>query len=199
MTTWAGNRLDRRSGQRFPVLIALLLSAVGCGDLTSGGAGDLEILITTDSADVQSSLQGTLTVNLQVFVRRGDREFEVTSGTGEVTLPLSGGAPLLFVEGRLPAGSYDGGRVIFHRIRANVMGGLQVGDEPWEGEVEVNLGAGQRLDLVWVGELILPEGGSSSIVLEMRASRWLRLLDREAGSVARDRFEEERPMVRVHR
>jgi len=198
MTIWAGNRLDRWSGRLFPVLVALVLSVVGCGDLTSGGAGDLEVLIATDSADVQSSLQGTLSLNLQVFVRRGDREFEVTSGSGEVTLPLSGGAPIPFVEGRVPAGSYDGGRVVFHRIRANVTGGLQVDDEPWEGEVEVNLGAGQQLDLVWVGELTLPERGRSSIVLEMRASRWLRLLDREAGSVARDRFEDERPMVRGH-
>jgi hypothetical protein len=177
--------------------VALLLA--GCGELTSGGAGEVEIEIVADTVPfgaAASPLQGTLTVGVQVFARRGTRSFELTDGPQELDLPLAGAATVLVSRKTLPSGRYRGERLVFRKVEADVEGGLEVNGEPFVGEVAVDLGSGDALEIPWEVEIVLPEDGLVAIVLEMRAPRWLRLLDPELRRVSRQGFEANPPRVR---
>jgi hypothetical protein len=176
---------------------SLLLGA--CGDLTAGGAGEVEIEITADTVTVaaaMSPIAGTLTVGVQIFARRGAREVELTDGVQELQLPLDGSASTVVSRKTVPAGRYTGERVVFSKVEADVEDGLEVGGEPFVGEVQVELGPGDRVEIPWATEVNVSENAISFLVLEMRAPRWLRLLNVELREVPRESFEANAPRIR---
>jgi hypothetical protein len=185
---------------RIFVAISGIVSLEACGDLTAGGAGEVEIEIIADSVSVASAIapiEGTLTVGLQIFARRGTREVELTDGVQVLELPLDGSSSMIVSRKTLPSGSYRGERIVFSRIEADVEDGLEVGGEPFLGAVEVELGVGNRVEIPWAVDLGIPEGGVSTLILEMRAPRWLRLLNPELRRVSREIFEAHPPKVRI--
>jgi hypothetical protein len=194
-------------GRRRTCLGALFVGALvlgGCGNLTSGGLGDVEVIVAADSVPSGDFLaasapqvppepiQGTLTVRVQVYVRRGPtRWIEVTDGVQEIEMPLAGGEPMTLAEKGIPAGPYAAVRTVFRRVEADVESGLQVDGVAVTGPVLVDLGAEERLAVDRSVELDVTEGVVSSIAVDLHATRWLRLLDRDRKQVRPEDFEGE--------
>jgi len=176
----------------------LILGA--CGDLTAGGAGEVEIEIIADSVALSSAMapiEGTLTVGLQIFARRGTRVVELTDGVQELELPLDGSGTSVVSRKGLPSGSYRGERLVFRSIEADIVDGLEVEGEPFLGAVQVDLGPSDRVEIPWAVNIEVRENGLAHLVLEMRASRWLRLLNPLLRRVSKESFETHPPRVRL--
>jgi hypothetical protein len=191
---------------------ALLLG--GCGNLTSGGFGDLEVLVASDSvaaaepspsastlqlltADVPGAgrqpanggepLDGTLTLRVQVFaLARADAAIEVTDGIQEVVMPLSGGSPVVLARKSLPAGPYAVIRTVFLHVEAVVEGGLVVDGVAIRGPVQVDLGQGSRLVVDTPIALTIDESVPARIGVNLHTARWIRLLTQDRRVRAED-------------
>lgn len=161
MAEGRGGRGERSRGMyhsgRGLVLAMTVFGASACGDLTAGGVGDVEVLVSPDSIQVQAanigswparqapgdapSVQGTLQVSVQVFVLRPPgRWIQVTDGVQEVLLDLDDPTASPIARRSLEAGSYIAVRTVFHRVRADIEGGLEVDGQPVTGEIDVDLG-----------------------------------------------------------
>lgn len=173
---------------------AVLLSA--CGNVTSGGAGDMEVMVTSDEmAETQgpaasmllaeaertahgSSLEGTLTVRMRSYARTGAGDLiELTDGVQEVTLSLSDPAPIELAQRRMPAGSYGGVRIVFERIQANVTSGLTLNGVGFSGLVTVDLGAGGKFSTETGTGFDVVEDASTVVAIEMRSPVWLQFVN----------------------
>ena len=63
--------------------------------------------------------------------------------------------------------------------------------------MEVTFTPQNPIEIPWVAQVDVPDDGTARLVLEMRASRWLRLLNREGGEVSREDFEANAPRARA--
>jgi hypothetical protein len=176
-------------------LVAWLVGA--CGDLTSGGFGDLEVIVATDSVPAtaltappvalaqlptrvgsdQQMVDGTLTLRIQVFAVARAGAVEVTNGVQELVMPLSGSAPFLLVRKELPAGSYASIRTVFLSVVAQVEGGLIIDGVPIRGPVTVELGSEGRIVVDTPIDLRIADGLESRIRVDLHTTRWIRLLN----------------------
>lgn len=204
------------NGLRLTALGVTLLWGVlpGCGDLTSGGVGDMEVLVSADSVPIGDALgvgtvpnlgelgtqappdapqiRGTLTVRLQVFLlRRPGRWIEITDGVQEVTLALEDPEPVTVARRDIPAGPYHAVRTLFRRVEANVEGGLEVDGEPVIGRIPVDLGLQDRLQIERGLDLQVGDGKLVELVVDLHARRWLRRLDTDRRLVDPEHFEDE--------
>jgi hypothetical protein len=138
-----------------------------------------------------SGLQGTLTVTVRSFVREGRaRWVEITDGPQEVVLPLDDPTPVVVARASLPEGEYEAVRTVFGRIRVQVTGGLLVGGAPFTGELQIPVAGGGLL--VAEERLLRVERRSPlALLLELRAPRWLPLVDRESRTVPEVDFRRE--------
>jgi len=200
-------RAARRSlGWRPTVCLLVGCLLASCGDLTSGGFGEVEVLIAADSVLAASghapsvpplpagsgggAITGTLTVHLQVDLRRGPDEWvELTDGVQEVTLALGSHDPVLLARREVPPGRYAASRTRFRLVRAEIQGGLTIEGEPYVGSVLVPLPAEGRA-LVRPLEFDVLQGEVRGLVLGLRADRWLLRVDPAQRTVARGDFEE---------
>jgi hypothetical protein len=183
-------------------LVALAAAAIaaGCGNLTSGGFGGLEVLVAADSVVLSSAeyataavvpvpgrssdqttsqLEGRLVMRIMVFAMSGRDDFvEVTSGVREIVLPLSGGAPSILTRKELPAGRYLAIRTVFLQVEAVVESGLVDPDgQPVRGAVRVELGPDARLVVDTPIDLTISEGRDARIKVDLHTQRWIRLLN----------------------
>ena len=178
-------------------LVALLAWSMGaCGDLTSGGFGDLEVIVATDSVPTalaappvalsqlptrvgseQQMVDGTLTLRIQVFAVARTGAVEVTNGVQELVMPLSASAPFLLVRKELPAGSYASIRTVFLSVVAQVEGGLIIDGVPIRGPVTVDLGSDARIVVDTPIDLRIEDGFASRIKVDLHTTRWIRLLN----------------------
>lgn len=212
-------------GGRWALGVAAVLSVLfagGCGDLTSGGFGEVEVEVSADStvaadmagseaAALQPSVAGTpaaagsriaapaqlgpivgrLTVRVRVLVRHGPASWlEVTDGFQEIELTLTGGGSTVVARRSLPAGRYDRVMLVFGGVVAEVVRGLVVDGDTIRGTIPVELGTDRRLALVRDVGFDVVEGTTSGLVVEMRASRWLRRVNRILRRVAASDFGE---------
>lgn len=198
---------------RFLPVGSLLASSIlaSCGDLTSGGFGEVEVLITADSVLVASGvaanlaaeaglqlaageeerIMGTLTIRLQVDIRRGPDEWiELTDGVQEVTLALGSHEAVPLVRREVRPGRYAAARTRFRLVRAEIQSGLMIGGEPFVGSVMVPLPTEGGAFVLPV-ELDVVEGQVRGLFLELRADRWLPRVDPLDRTVPRRDFEEE--------
>jgi hypothetical protein len=211
---------ERGIRMRFGAMLVGALLLGGCGNLTSGGLGDVEVIVAVDSVpsgDFVSGqladegvfpshsssfarapqvppepIRGTLTVRVQVYVRRGSaRWIEVTDGVQEVEMPLVGGDPVALAEKNVPTGPYTAVRTVFRRVEADVQSGLEVDGVAVTGPIPVDLGAEDHLVVDRPIELEVSEGARSSLAMDLHATRWLRLLDRDRKQVRQEDFEGE--------
>ena len=181
------------------VFVAAALAGA-CGNLTSGGFGDLEVVVATDSvptttlqappaslmslvpqrSGAQQLVEGTLTMRIQVFaVARSGSMIEVTNGVQELMMPLATSAPFLLVRKELPEGSYTSIRTVFLSVVAQVEGGLVVDGVPIRGPVTVELGPGGRILVETPLDLTITEGSLARIKVDLHTTRWLRLLNQQ--------------------
>ena len=188
----------------------------GCGNLTSGGVGELEVVVAADSVSLSAALQsmhgsglladtpslqapsdspridGTLTVRIQVFVlRRLGQWSEVTDGVQEIVLPLGNTEPVTIAQTALSAGPYRTARTLFRRVEADIRGGLEIDGEAITGRVLVDLGPEDRLQVETGLLLNVTEGQRSELAVDLHADRWLRRLDRVLRRVSSDHFQDE--------
>ena len=190
-------------------LVCLLLTG-GCGNVTSGGFGDMEVVLSSDEvAELQevvsamvladgahpaaishgSAIEGTLTVRVRSFARRGIGDFvELTDGVQEVTVPLGDPEPVEIARRSMPAGSYDAIRTFFGRIEANVTGGLFIDGVEVTGTVRVDLGTDGALSVVTLTGFEVWEDAPTVVAIEMQSGVWLRLVDAALGSVDLEDF-----------
>lgn len=202
--------LPRRLIGHWAVVLACLLFTGGCGNVTSGGFGDVEVVLSSDEVEELqeaatgmllaevglpsttshgSNIQGTLTVRVRSFARRGLADFvELTDGVQEVTVSLSDPAPVEIARRSLPAGSYDAIRTFFGRIEATVTGGLIIDGEEVRGTVRVDLGTDGALSVVTVTGFEVWEDAPAVVAIEMQSRVWLRLVDAALGRVDPDDF-----------
>jgi len=205
--------------RRVLLLAGLGLGLAGCGNLTSGGVGEVEVVLSSDEVEelgiemtralaleangigawetvpsFQTSserpvIEGTLTVRVRSFVRRGRDDWEeLTDGLQEVTVSLDRPEPVEVARRSLPEGRYDAVRTIFGRVEAEVVRGLRVGEEPVTGTIQVDLGPEGTLTLLNRVDLVVREQETALVVLEMQSGIWLRLVDAARRSVLRDDF-----------
>ncbi|NIP60254.1 MAG: hypothetical protein GWM92_18050 [Gemmatimonadetes bacterium] len=174
-------------------VLPFLLLAGGCGDLTSGGFGELEVEMAADSLSgdgaVSSSMQassyasslieGTLTAQVRVFVRRGVLDWEeVTDGAQTVVLTLGEAGSGLVARDEFPAGRYDRVLIVFRRVEVEIVRGLVVDGDTIRGRIRVELEADRQIAIVRLIDLVVRDGERSVLLMEMRASRWLLRVDR---------------------
>jgi hypothetical protein len=190
----------------------------GCGDLTSGGVGAVEVTMVSDSLAISSEapaahgpnlpfggsgrapagvdepppIQGAVTVQLQTYVRSGTRDWvELTSGIQEVTFPIHGGEAAVAMRTNVPSGLYTEVQNRFWSLEVHVEGGLVVDGTEITGLVRVEeLEPLRPLALTRPIQLDVGGGAPASIVVELRAGIWLRRLDPVAQQVPREEFEE---------
>jgi hypothetical protein len=182
--------------------LAAVMAALGgaCGNLTSGGFGDLEVLVATDSVPAatllappaalsmvpsrvgsqQQMVDGTLTLGVQVFVLTGSgRTVEVTNGVQELVMPLSGSAPFVLARRELASGAYAAIRTVFVSVVAQVEGGLVVDGVPIRGPVTVDLGSDGRIVVDTPLDLRIEEDLETRIKVDLHTTRWIRLLNNQ--------------------
>lgn len=179
-----------RTWRRTPIALLLGgLAAAGCGNLTSGGVGDVEVYASADDpAALQSgppgaaqtdAIEGTLTLQVRSYVLTEDDTWvELTDGPTETTVDLQGVQQPRIAVRAVGAGRYRRVRSVFGRVTAQVERGLIVDGEPVVGEVRVRLGNG---DVVTVEEDLVfdvEDGGTQRLLLDLNAQLWLRLVDR---------------------
>lgn len=187
--TW--RRAERVVGA---LILAVLMSA--CGNVTSGGLGEVEVLLSSDEvAELQeaaaamlladaagtshgSSIEGTLTVRVRSYARRSVGDFvELTDGVQEVTLSLGDPEPVELARRPMPAGGYDAVRTFFGRIEADIRSGLVIDGEEITGVIPVDLGSGGTFSAVTLTGFDVVEGAATIVAVEMQSRVWLRLVD----------------------
>lgn len=175
-----------------------LLAVVGCGNLTAGGGGEAEVVVSgngTDGTGTASTsgpafamvpasgdegdpaVEGDVTVALRVFLLAPDGGAEeISGGPREVTVDVHGEFPETLGSVPVTGGGYTGVRIVFSEVEANVTGLLDPGLLPvvtvdFEGE-EV---------LVVERPLSVALDGRTGLVLtvHLRSLVWLALVDPE--------------------
>jgi hypothetical protein len=222
-----------RSDAFLALLLIFLLT--GCGDLTSGGYGEVEVSVVSDPiligaegvplnalnsgemaaylaayssvplagspadgfersnqlSDAESAAEGTVRLRTRVFLRRGARGWiEVTPGIREISLTLHEGEEGHLSTTRIPAGSYDGVRVDFRFVQAEVDEGLLIQGDTIRGPVSVSIPA-DGLAVFFPIRVNVSSDARTSILLEIRAQEWLRKATRIGRTVSREDFEAE--------
>ncbi len=205
----------RRSsfGSMGSMTLSIGIILIGCGDLTSGGVGELEVIVAADSVPVAASaatsqmayasfgmqappdspdIQGALTLRIQVFVLRAPAQWiEVTDGVQEVVLEIGDPESETIARKSLPAGPYRAVRTLFRRVEANIRSGLEVDGEPIVGRIPVDLGLSDRLQVERILGLDVVDRDLSELVIDLHAERWLRRLDRDRRTVSQEHFQDE--------
>jgi len=194
-------------------LLVLVLGAggpVGCGNVTSGGFGDVEVVLSSDEVEefgqvVSSALlasspgpqatshlgliEGTLTIRVRSFARRGLADLvELTDGVQEITVSLSDPQPVEIARIPLPEGRYEGVRTFFGRIEANISRGLVIDGDTIRGTVTVDLGPAGNFSVVTLTPFEVQDGTPTVVAIEMQSRIWLRLVDAVLRRVDLDDF-----------
>lgn len=188
--------------------LAVGLTAAGCGNVTSGGFGEVEVVLASEEvtdlaqevtasilAEAEptshaSTIQGTLTVRVRSFARRGVGDFvELTDGVQEIVLSLSDPQPVEIARRNMPAGSYDAVRTFFGRIEANIESGLVVDGQEITGVIPVQLGPDGTFSLVTYTGFDVVESSATVVAIEMKSGIWLRLVDAVVRRVSLADFE----------
>jgi hypothetical protein len=184
-----------RTGWRRCVLAGLLAGVLtGCGDLTSGGVGEVDVLLSSGELEAEpatgagvaaalstTSIEGTLSVRVQVHLGQGpDRWRELTDGVQQLELDLADPAPIELARREIREGRYDRVRMVFGRVEAEVARGLSVDGDSVTGRVPVDLGIEGRLQVEREVSIDVRSGEPVEIVIELKAADWLRRLDIQA-------------------
>lgn len=178
-------------GRRLAVLVVAgsIAASGGCGELTSGGAGEVEVYAVADESGTGDgtapsaaasapaaarAAEGQLAVQLQLFLRADSdgRWVELSDGVRDVTLELGGGGERRVAVRFLASGFYSGFRVVFHGVQAFVTGGVTVEGLPFTGTATVDLGSG-TLTVEREVLVAIEDEASIDLVLDLNADLWL--------------------------
>jgi hypothetical protein len=179
--------------------LALVIGVGACGNLTSGGVGELEVFAVADdppeegaaAASTSTSapappgssnamiIEGTITFEVGIRVLSDDGDWvDLTDGFAERTLRLEGTDEAKLATGGVPAGRYRRARMPFRRIEANVLRGLNVDGEVVVGMVPVNILPGAAITVERALDLEVRDGETEAILMDLNVQLWLRRFDR---------------------
>ena len=186
------------------MLLASVLAYGGCGNVTAGGVGEADVYMTGDSGEPPASapepsravgpaegatppspavvilagLEGDLDVTAALFLRSDGGELVPLTAAGPVssTLDLAGSLEPRVALASVPAGTYDALTVRFTDVTADVTGGLEINGLPIMGLVEVDIG-GASLDVTKPLALVIDDGESVQLLVDLNADLWVPLLD----------------------
>jgi hypothetical protein len=197
----------------FTLLLSALLGA--CGELTSGGVGEVEVWATADDpqgspsasapptssavvpaaqaredAEETAAAEGQLIAQLRAYIRADltGEWIEITEGVRDITLDLNGSSERRAGVRFLDSGRYSGFRVVFQRVEATVTSGLIVGGVPILGPVRVDLGSQGTVTVERGLVLEVDASADQDIVLDLNASTWLPLLSLSTRTVSATSF-----------
>jgi hypothetical protein len=152
----------------------------GCGSFTGSGIAESEVLLVGDipaadgGATQEHPYEGTVTATLRVFLL-GSTGFpiSITGGARDVTVDLQGDAPATVGEFTLSPGVYQGVRVSFLGVRADLTSGLGAGPPLEGGWVTVDLGSAGALVLDRATPLLIADDGRLEVTVNLRAPVWI--------------------------
>jgi hypothetical protein len=199
--------VERTARHRRGAALLGLLALTSCGNLTSGGVTEVELYGVADEPEPTGAaaaawgpaaqpsqvtrIEGTLTMRVRTFLQStGGDWVELTDGPTEVTLDLDGSDETRLARRPVSAGRYRRVRSVFGRIEAEVVRGLIVDGEPVVGRVQVQLGQDGFLTTEEALDLEAPDGGQVSLLLDLNAQLWLRVVDRVQRRVAMRDFQD---------
>jgi hypothetical protein len=160
-------------------LAALAVALAGCGNVTSGGVGEVEVILAPDEltdlvsntpslqASVVSlapgdSIEGTLRVHVRSFARRPGGTFEeLTDGVQEITVSLGEPEPIEIARRELSAGRYEAVRVSLGEpepieiARRELSAGRYEAVRTFFGRIEVEVTSGLVVDGVPVDGTVI--------------------------------------------
>lgn len=198
----------RLPGGRLLLLAAFVPVAFGCGNLTAGGAAEVEVVVAADDGasgssasafaaataaapatdpveDEVAGLEGTLLVTFSLALLDGGEEVALTDGLVTLELPLQEGLRSEVGTVEVPAVRYSGYRVTFTRVEAEISS--SPGQSPFPDFVEVDLSEGP-LVFDRPGPLDLSTDERVRVVLNLRSGGWLSAADPSEGRVLRGVF-----------
>lgn len=192
-----------RKGTQALMTAFLVMAGAGCGNLTAGGAGEVEVAVASDEAAVVEGLAsslmtgstervaqpqlapftGSLTLSLAVSLLDEDgMPVDLTGGVQEVTLPLEPGSRTGLVTARVDPGSYTGVQVTFESVGAEITS--SPGESDFPSLVEVDLSDGplvvERPRPIQVGT-----DERLRLVVDLRSRIWIVAADPSDGRVVR--------------
>jgi len=177
----------------------------GCGNLTAGGAAEVEVVVAADEGgsvlaratsidpsvqaappkDLLTGFEGTMTVAFSLTLVAGDDEVSLTDGEITVTLPIGEGVRTEVARVEVPAGDYDGYRAVFTRVEADIT--ASPGQAPFPDRVEVDLEEGP-LVVQHPAPIVLGTNDAIRVILDLRSGAWLMSAGPSDGKVLRGIF-----------
>jgi hypothetical protein len=193
--------MKRTKWTRAVRVAACALVLAGCGDLTAGGLGEVEIYATADdtgstpsamatpsaharrssssapsaTSPAASVFDGLLVAQMQVYLQNdmSGQWVELTEGVRDLTLELRGGLERRVAVRFVDSGRYTRLRVVFRKVEASVTGGLVVGGVPLTGLITVDLGAQGALTVEREMLLEVERDESVDVVMDLNVDVWL--------------------------
>jgi hypothetical protein len=188
-----------------PLLIAGAVALGGCGNLTAGGAAEVEVVVAADEGgsvltwaapmdpgasgvppeELLTGFEGTLTLAFSLALVAGDDEVSLTDGEITVSLPIGEGVRTEVARIEVPAGEYDGYRAVFSRVDADIT--ASPGQAPFPDRVEVDLEEGS-LVVQHPAPVVLGTDDAIRVVLDLRTGVWIIAAAPSDGKVLRGIF-----------
>ena len=200
ISRWGGSRWH---GRALAGALALCLAACG-GNLTSGGFGETAVAVSGDAPDpaavpVPSSAalgapardsgsgdkpDGEIEVEFLLYLDSDEvGSVSLTDDPLRVRVDLQGRQEADAANASVPAAHYDGLRIVFTDIKAEVKSGLVVDGVPVTGEVRVELKEG-TLTVVRPLPLDIGDGDRVDLLIDLNTATWLQAVDPDLHTVA---------------
>ncbi len=168
------------------------LFITGCGDITAGGAehGEGRASVAGDDpsagamagatspalapsgsgvVEAQGPIQGDVLVTLRIELLHEDgTTAELTGGQRAMVLQADGSNTISLDPVQIPTGAYDGVRVTFYSVEADVRTGL-----PFVGTVKVDFGASSDLVVERDIPFLVNENTRIAVLVNLRSATWL--------------------------
>lgn len=210
MTYTMPMQLNARSRLLASVAAGILLAATltGCGNLTAGGASEVEVVAASDEAGVFSTadseagapsvapqvdpITGDLSLTLEVvLVDEEGGSVQLTPGFEDVEMDLAAGTRADVAVAEISPGEYETVVVRFTRVEANNVS--LPGSASFPSRVVVDLSDG-TLEVERPVSLSLGDDDRVRLVVDLRSGIWILAADPSDGRVARGAL---RNVVRV--
>jgi hypothetical protein len=169
----------------------LLVFSAGCNSVVGGGAAEADVTVFGDrevevapapslgspgaipALQVAHPFEGTVTVRLRAFLVSGAFPISISGPDQEVEVSVSEGASTSLNTFLISPGVYQGLRIVFTEIRADMTSGLGSGESSGGGVVTVDLGNEGALVVEEDLQILLRDDIRLKVNVELHAPEWL--------------------------
>jgi len=179
----------------FSLYVISLCVIAGCESITGGGISYAEVTVfgmapaeipegVGEEGTAGTLLEGDVEVRLRVILGGGlSAPISISAGDRTVTVPVGGGAPVSLGRTSLVPGFYQGVRVVFTEVSANLTAGPGVGPSTGQKTVTVAFGANGSNPIGPNHSLVLRDGNELQVTIDLRAPDWIGTVSPGAGPV----------------